>query len=195
MSDVIAASDAQAIVRSEREARRAALLAVVERNPGGKLAAKASAMIQDFEALRSGIEEAGSEEVFALMINAAVAGGELLTDWCMNNGQHRGVIWAFLCEKPERIEAYYRAKEGRADEFGDEVVPLADSACPDDLGVRKWQGEARMRMAAIYNRQRFSDKAVAATGAVTVQIIQFGKGESADAIAARVKGITLETAE
>lgn len=174
MSDLPAplpASEAAAVVRTERELRRDALKAVVERNPNGKLAAKAAAMVQDFEALEGGIAEVGGESEFAFMICAAVSGGTRLTDWCADHGQHRGVIWAFLAEDEKRLGAYYRAKEGVADEFGDDVVPLADAATPDDLAVQKWRGEARLKMAKVYNAPRFADKAGGVQVAANITVI------------------------
>ena len=111
-----------------------------------------------------------------------------------------------LSETEDRLARYYRAKEGMAEEYVGEAVAISDeqnevikeNGQPFDPDVPrdKLRIDTRLKVAGMYNRQRYSDKAQGGGGGnVTVQIVQFGKGESAQAIAARVKGQTYAAPE
>ena len=199
-------AEASAIVRSERQMRREALSRVVDRNPGGKLADKARLLIDDMDQLDDWVAEAGGEEQLVGFICARVASGESLREWCEQYALDRGLVWAMLSETEDRLARYYRAKEGMAEEYVGEAVAISDeqnevikeNGQPFDPDVPrdKLRIDTRLKVAGMYNRQRYSDKAQGGGGGnVTVQIVQFGKGESAQAIAARVKGQTYAAPE
>ncbi len=191
---VLPAAEASAIVKSERQSRRDALTRVVDRNPVGKLAAKARLLISDMDQLDDWVAEAGGEDGLIGFICARVASGESLREWCESYALDRGLVWAMLSETQERLDRYYRAKEGIAEEYVGEAVPISDEE--GDAARDKLRIDTRLKVAGLYNRQRYSDKAQGSGGGnVTVQIMQFGKGESPQAIAARVKGETYAASE
>lgn len=193
------AASASAIVKSERILRRDALRSVVDRNPGGKLAAKARLLISDLDQLDEWIAEAGSEDALIGFICARVASGETLREWCESYALDRGLVWSLLSETQERLDRYYRAKEGVAEEYVGDAVSISDEqngvvkengqTFDPDVPRDKLRIDTRLKVASMYNRQRYSDKGGGTGGGnITVQIVQFGRGEAPEAIAARVKG-------
>lgn len=203
MNAVMPAGEASAIVKSERQSRRDALSRVVDRNPHGKLADKARLLISDMDQFDDWVAEAGGEEGLVGFICARVASGESLREWCESYALDRGLVWAMLSETQDRLDRFYRAKEGIAEDYVAEVVGISDeqavcytaqgTAFDPDVARDKLRIDTRLKAAALYNRARYSDKAQGGVGGnVTVQIMQFGSGESPEAIAARVKGRTLD---
>lgn len=147
---------AQAIVKTERELRREALQSVVDRNPHGKLAAKALVMISDVAQLNDWVAEAGGEDEFVRFLCARLMGGETLPEFCEAFAVNRGLVGALLTSKQEYYEQFKRAQEWRAEEFVMETVPIADAVTdPEMLPIAKWKGEARFRAAGLLNSKRF----------------------------------------
>lgn len=151
--------DARAIVsetRAERLAQqRQFLQQAVHRNPNGKLAAKAHALLLDQDIYEDKVAEAGGEDGLTFIICAQVASGVLLKTWCAHYGVDRGLIWAMLSETPERYERYKRALAGVADEFIGDAVPLADGSSVESAVVDKLQIDTRLKVAAMYDPSRF----------------------------------------
>ena len=158
--NALTVDEARAVVVGERESRRAMLRAVVERNPGGRLARKAEVLLLDLTVLEDRIAEAGGEEELVFLICAQVASGCTLSEWCKHYCIERGLVWAFLTEKEERIARYYRALEGVADEYYGESVGIADGSDADKVAVDKLRIDTRMKVASKYANGRFGDKPV-----------------------------------
>ena len=127
---------------------------------GSKLAKKVGVLLLDIEALDERVKEAGGEETLVFIICAQVASGVSLTDWCGHYGLERGLVWAFLTQKDEWTQRYYRALEGVADGYIGEVVGISDSSDPERMGVDKLRIETRMKVASKYANGRFGDKPV-----------------------------------
>jgi hypothetical protein len=127
---------------------------------GGRLGKRVGLLKLSLDVLDARIEEAGGEEGLVFLICAQVASRVTLTEWCKHYDLERGLVWAFLTQKEEWVQQYYRALEGLADEYVGEVVGIADESTPEAIGVDKVRIDTRMKVASKYANGRFGDKPV-----------------------------------
>jgi len=78
-----------------------------------------------------------------------------LKNWCIHYGIERGLLWSWISEKQERMDRYYRALKGVADEYVADVVGIADGADEDTTGTAKLQIDARLKVAEKFDQPRF----------------------------------------
>ena len=133
---------------------------VSQKKVGGRLGKRVSLLKLSIESLDARIEEAGGEEGLVFLICAQMASGVSLKDWCKHYDLERGLVWAFLTQKEEWVQQYYRALEGLADEYVGEVVGIADGSTPEEIGVDKVRIDTRFKVASKYANSRFGDKPV-----------------------------------
>lgn len=185
---------AAAVVRGERQLRRAHLQAVVERNKGGKLAWKAGDLLKGIDRIEAVIGEAGGEDGLVRIICARVLGGQTVGEFCDEHEVERGLVGELLTSTPERYGRYRRALEWVADGLVAETVRIA--ATPqmgvtrrtkadgseevteeDMLGHRKLLVDTHLKVAARYDRARFGQDGGAG---VTVNVPVVNPGDTTE---------------
>lgn len=174
---VLSPSEASTAVKEVRD-WRLTLRQVADRNPGGKLATKASALLLDFAAFEELVEQAGGRDELAFLVAAQVASGVSLRAWCEHYAVDRGLVWAMLSETEDRLARYYRALEGVAEEYVGDVVGIADDADEGKCALvkAKLRIDSRLKTAGLYSRKRFGDeKGVNVGVGVTVEIRRFAE--------------------
>ena len=166
MSGALAHVDADAAIRSEVKAGiksvraqwREQATAMQRLSPSTKIGKRASLLMLDIDSLDDRIAEAGGEDALAFLICAHVASGATLTTWCEHYLIERGLVWAFLSENEARLQRYYRALEGVADEYVGEVVGIADNATNENVAVDRLRIDSRLKVAGKYSSARFGEK-------------------------------------
>lgn len=161
-SRTMTADEARAAVEAEKDHRRQmrerALADVIARNPNGKLARRATPLWLDTQIRDDFIAEKGGDEGATQWVCWRVSGGETLEDIAGERCLDFGCLYEWVSRDAERLERYHRAQRGAADRMYGQIVPLADEATPDDIAVRKWQGQARALVAGKLDRERFGER-------------------------------------
>jgi len=189
--DVPSRAEAKELARLERAERREKMRLFAEENKYRRMVGTVSVLMQDQEAFdrwvveKSGVSTFGAdgehvrygsvewgvvfesaEKGFLRWVCGQRAAGVLARELMGHYMLDEGLLGGYLAEKPERLEMYRRAQSWAMDGYVEDVVPLADEATPEDLGVKKWQGEARMKVAAMIDPERFGKKEGGLTGAL-----------------------------
>jgi hypothetical protein len=151
-------ADALEAVKDERADRREVLRGA--RDLPGKLGRKASVLFLDRKRFEEWLEERGGDEGAIGFLCAQVASGVRLRVMCVHYGIEYGLLWEWMSRDAARLDRYYRAQVGLADDWVSEVVEIADGADAETLAVDKWRGEARLKVAPFYDRARFGAKEV-----------------------------------
>jgi hypothetical protein len=187
---------AKELVRGERAERRRAMEVFRDEGRYRRLVGKVSTLLLDQRVFDEWVMEKGDGDVlaeygtegwntafaravpgFMRWLCAQAANGVFAAEVCGHYMQDVGLLGAFLTEVPERLEQYRRAQAWVVDGYVMEVVPLADEATPETLGVDKWRVEARMKVAAMVDPERFGKK-------------EAGLGASLDNLSAVLQGIS-----
>lgn len=168
MEGVLSVDAARQAIAAEKAVRAESLKAVVDRNPNGRLARKASVLMLDQRIFDDWVEEKGGDEGATRLMCAQVSEGVTLRGLAAHYGFPRALLSEWIDRDPKRLERYYLAQRWLAEDYVGEVVPLADAATVEDLAVTKWQGQARMAVAGKYNRARFGEHTQVQTGGVPV---------------------------
>lgn len=158
MNAALSASDRLEVreaVKSEREERRAALKRVVDLAPDTRLGRKAGVLFLDASILEDKILECGGDAGLEFVLFAQVASGVRLRDWAQEYGIERGLLWAWVSETEERLQRYYRALRGVADEYVSEVVGIADGSSDETHQTDKLRADMRLKVAEKYDQPRF----------------------------------------
>lgn len=166
-------AEVREMLRRERADRRAALGVFANENRRTRLAAKATALMKDQEGFDDWVCEKGGVYIheksraelkelnatpFMTWFCGQVASGVSPRELCAHYMQDDGLLGAFLAENGTRLEQYRRAQQWVADMMVSEVVPISDDATPETLGVDKWRGESRLKVAAMLDPERFGRK-------------------------------------
>lgn len=190
-----------AAVKSIRAEWREKLELANRLSPASKLSARAGVLRMNLDMLDERIAEAGGEDALVFMLCAQVASGVTLTEWCKHYDINRGLVWAFLSEDESRLQRYYRAQEGVADEYVGDVVGISDTTDPERVQVDKLRIDTRMKVAAKYAGQRFGEnRKVEVSGSVGLIAMLAGldgpeDGEAAERAAIDVTPESAEPAE
>lgn len=158
MSAVITADERQQVrdaVLTEREERRAVLKRMVDLSPNTKLGRKAGVLMLDVDILDERIKECGGDAGMERVLFAQVASGVRLKEWAAHYSIERGLLWAWISETEERLQKYYRALRGVADDYVSEMVPLAMSADVETVQVSALQIKTLSVVAEKYDQARF----------------------------------------
>ena len=158
MSAVITTDDRQQVrdaVLSEREERRAVLKRMVDLSPNTKLGRKAGVLLIDVEILDDRIKECGGDVGMERVLFAQVASGVRLKEWAEHYSIERGLLWAWISETDDRLQKYYRALRGVADEYVSEVVTIADGSDNESVKVDEFRAAMRLKVAEKYDQPRF----------------------------------------
>ena len=158
MSNIVTTEDREQVreaVLSEREERRAVLKRMVDLSPNTKLGRKASVLLIDVEILDDRIKECGGDAGMERILFAQVASGVRLKYWAEHYSIERGLLWAWISETEERLQKYYRALRGVADEYVSEVVTIADGSDEQSIKVDEFRAAMRLKVAEKYDQPRF----------------------------------------
>ena len=142
-------------VLAERQERRELFRRMKEVSPRSKLGVKAGVLFLDVERFDDWVEECGGDDSAVRFVCAQVASRVGLTDIAGHYGLDRGLLWALLSESDERLQRYYRALRGVADEYVGEVVEIGDGANVETVPLAKLQAELRLKVAEKYDAARF----------------------------------------
>jgi len=180
MELTLPAEAASATVKSEFEARRAALREVQLRNPNGRLAKKAGVLMLDIDAFEDRVKEAGGDEGFLYFVTAQVASGVTLRAICDHYLLEYGLLWAWMGAVPERLARYEIALRGLADSYVAETVAISDEqnevvkengqTFDPDVARDKLRVGTRLKVAGVYDRKRFGTEKASVGGQVGVVI-------------------------
>ena len=143
-----------------------------------------------------------NEEQTMLAITECLAGGEgfepmSLMQICAKHDWPYLRLLHWLASSDVRWRAYEQVLKFRADEYVAECVPIADGATPKTVVVARNRIEARLKVAARWDRERFGELANAVVQPpVTINIgVRRETGETAGQQAGRVIEHAQEHAE
>jgi terminase small subunit-like protein len=105
------------------------------------------------------------------VIAQRIVDGETLREICKAWKVPHGKMFEWISEDRGRAEQYLNALRICSETDVHEVVPLADAAKPEDVGVRKLQIYARLQRAEKFDRGRFGPVAAAVNVQVNNQVL------------------------
>jgi hypothetical protein len=97
-----------------------------------------------------------------------VAGGKSISEICKAQGLAISTVMSWIDAVPARVAAYERAKRIWADIAVQECTPISDEATPETVQVGRLRVETRMKVAGMYDRDRFGQKQATAVTNNTV---------------------------
>jgi len=160
MDELVEIREGMVAAKEFRARAEKAFNAAVARNPGGKLARRASVIFDVFGDFAERRREWGTEDEALQFLLAQVASGVSLKVLCDHYGLQYGAVVAWFLEEKYRFEAYECALRAVADGYYGEIVDIADGANPDTVQLAGLQIKARDMVAKKYDRARFGDREV-----------------------------------
>lgn len=164
---------------AEKEARREAMLAARELNPGGKLARRLAPVIIEQDVFDDWRREKGglvdTEVEFLRWLCAQVASGVTARVLCGYYGVVEGLLGAWLTEVPDRLAQYRRAQNWAAEGLVDEALEEAWDDGPDVVRS-KLRVTTNMQVAGKYNRAMYGEEKQQGVGGAPVINFVMGEG-------------------
>ena len=152
----LTAEQSMDVIDGELEFRRG-LRSVVTRNPSGRLAKRASALLLDRDRFDDWVLEFGGEEIAVGYVCAQVISGVSLKTLCEHYVLDAGLLGALMTKRPEYEERLKAAQRWLAETHVSEIVGIADDVDEEKQAIAKagLRIKAREAVAAFYKPERF----------------------------------------